>query len=163
MSALNTSNETRAQSSSEEPMPDFLAEAQTAPEVLTEQNFGTALLLATRTVRMRDAVIHEQIEKIVSLAKTSSEFTPGLKRLPTKPCSQGRLEDKILDKDDEIHDLWAESQQKGRTIERKDRELAEKEVEVVALRTMLNELRAKEEAKVGGGKGEKSTKRRRCN
>ncbi|KAB8294118.1 hypothetical protein EYC80_009567 [Monilinia laxa] len=80
----------------------------------------------------------------------------------------GELEEKILDKDDEIHNWWTDGKDKGETIRRKDRELAEKEEdieekneEIAALKAELEEFRANQEAKVGGEEGERSAKRRR--
>lgn len=54
---------------------------------------------------------------------------------------QGELEDKILDKDDEIHKWWTDGKEKGETIRRKDQELAEKEGEIALLKAELEELR----------------------
>ncbi|RAL67176.1 hypothetical protein DID88_007954 [Monilinia fructigena] len=134
-----------AASSSSEEYPDSHAGGQTSVEELNPI-FDRATQLS-----FANLVLHGQSQEI--------------RRLNQKI---GELEEKILDKDDEIHNWWTDGKDKGETIRRKDRELAEKQEEIeekkeeiAALKAELEEFRANQEAKVGGEEGERSTKRRR--
>ncbi|KAG4032914.1 hypothetical protein MFRU_006g03720 [Monilinia fructicola] len=135
---MATSGQSPSASSSSSEYLDFLAERRPAAEELGPIfDHDTQLSFA-------NVVLHGQSEEI--------------RRLNQKV---GELEDKILDKDDEIHKWWTDGKEKGETIRRKDQELAEKEGEIALLKAELDELRANREAKVGGEEGERSTKRRR--
>ncbi|KAF7861986.1 hypothetical protein EAF04_007866 [Stromatinia cepivora] len=72
-----------------------------------------------------------------------------------------KLEDKILDKDGGIHGWWTMTGERDVRLAEKEEEIEEQREEIAALKAALEQMRASQEANLGGDEGEKSTERKR--
>lgn len=53
------------------------------------------------------------------------------------------MNEKVLDKDDVIHDWWTKSQRQDRQLEEQERKIGEKEKEIAALKAELEEMKVR--------------------